>query len=66
MPLTLLQFPLMMKALAIKEHSLFWRFPQHSNRNALPAAAASDRAHKLMENLESGELLLYDLTDDLI
>lgn len=44
---------------------LFWHYPHYSNQGGFPASAIRVENYKLIEDLEDGELELYNLRDDM-
>ncbi|MFK5922896.1 MAG: sulfatase [Verrucomicrobiota bacterium] len=44
---------------------LFWHYPHYSNQGGFPASAVRVGDFKLIEDLEDGELELYNLRDDM-
>lgn len=44
---------------------LFWHYPHYSNQGGFPASAIRMGDYKLIEDLEDGELELYNLRDDI-
>ena len=44
---------------------LFWHYPHYGNQGGFPASAIRVGDFKLIEDLEDGELELYNLRDDI-
>ena len=44
---------------------LFWHYPHYGNQGGFPASAIRAGDYKLIEDLEDGELELYNLRDDI-
>ncbi|GAG86286.1 unnamed protein product, partial [marine sediment metagenome] len=44
---------------------LFWHYPHYGNQGGFPASAIRLGDYKLIEDLEDGELELYNLRDDI-
>ncbi len=44
---------------------LFWHYPHYSNQGGFPSSAIRIGDYKLIEDLEDGELELYNLKDDI-
>jgi arylsulfatase A-like enzyme len=43
---------------------IFWHYPHYANQGGFPASAMRDGDFKLIQDLEDGELELYNLKDD--
>ena len=43
---------------------IFWHYPHYANQGGFPASAIRDGDFKLIQDLEDGELELYNLKDD--
>jgi arylsulfatase A-like enzyme len=57
-------FPLTGRRLQATQRPLFWHYPHYSNQGGFPAAAVRVADYKLIENLENGEVMLFNLRKD--
>ncbi len=57
--------PLLRGKDSLQERTLFWHYPHYSNQGGFPAGAVRKGDYKLIENLQDGEVCLYNLIDDI-
>lgn len=57
--------PLLLKNQPIRSRSLFWQYPHYHSEGAVPHSAVRFEKHKLIHNLETDSLELYNLEKDI-